>query len=83
MAVLLLSSWRTFENLLSDPEIYGFRVEDRKKGYGNSDIRVLHLTSAIARDVEDPSTGPDGSTAEDEHRVDSRAAKEKIGEKIT
>lgn len=68
--------------MLSDPEIYGFRMEDRKKGCGNSDIGVLHLTSAIARDVEDPSTGTDGSTAEDEHRVDSRASKEKIGEKI-
>lgn len=70
--------------MLSDPEIHGFRMEDRKKGCGDSDIRVylLHLTSATARDVEDPSTGTDVSTAEDEHRIDSRAAKEKIGEKI-
>lgn len=83
-AVLLLSSWRTFENLLSDPEIYGFRMEVRKKGCGESDIWVdlLHTTPAIARDAEDPSTGTDGSTAEAEHRVDSRAAEEKIGEKI-
>lgn len=75
-----MSSWRTFEYLLSDPEIYGFRVEDRKKGCG--DLDIWHTTSAIARDAEDPSTGTDGSTAEDEHRVNSRAAEEKIGEKI-
>lgn len=50
-------------------------MEDRKKGCGDSDI--WHTTSAIARDAEDPSTGTDGSTAEDEHRVDSRAAEEK------
>lgn len=76
--MLLFSSWRTFENVLGNPEMYGFRMEERKKRCGDIWVDHLHPTSAmqsiIARDVEeflsgypafeDPSTGTDPNAAE-------------------
>ena len=54
--ILMFSSWDTFNNVLDDPEAYGFSHEDRRKFAGKIWVDHLHPSSRmheiIAKDVE-------------------------------